>query len=285
MKGRPVLESPTYVKDPVAISLYSSHGNRAFTLIECLVVISIIALLAALMLPTLAKSKGVARSTVCKGNLKQLQQAWLQYAHDNDDSLPPNISRRVEFDQVNVKGSWVLGNSVMDTNADNLKKGVLYPYVRAAAVYHCPADRSTVRERPDLARTRSYSMSLWLNVDLVSFGDADLATKASSNQHKLSRITDPSLVWVFLDEHPLSIDDGVFLIVHGKNPGAWSSYRGDSHDNGANLSFTDGHVDHYQWRCRRAFRQNTATWTPAINDDDRADLKRLAAGLPQDLDK
>jgi prepilin-type processing-associated H-X9-DG protein len=160
---------------------------------------------------------------------------------------------------------------------------VLYPYVGAAAVFLCPADKSTVRNQPGLPRTRSYSINLWLNVDIANIGSADIATTDPFNRHKLSQIADPppSRTWVFIDEHPLSIDDGVFLIARSTGDWCkWSSYRGDQHNNGANLSFTDGHVEHYRWRCRRKFAPNAYDWTPTINADDCADLNRLEDGLP-----
>lgn len=261
------------------------RGKHAFTLIELMVVTAIIALLAALLLPALARSKATAQSAVCRNNLTQLQLAWLAYAQDHNDALAPNISRQVEFDQVNVAGSWVLGNTLIDTNTANIAAGVLYPYVDATSVYHCPADESTVHDRPGLVRTRSYSMSLWLNVDIVSFGNADLATTAPDNKHKLLQIVHPppSRTWVFIDEHQLSIDDGVFLIGQGwgnRVGDSWSSYRGDRHNNGANLSFADGHVEPHPWRCRRQFPKYTHTWTRTVNAEDREDLRWLAAGLP-----
>jgi prepilin-type processing-associated H-X9-DG protein len=114
--------------------------------------------------------------------------------------------------------------------------------------------------------------------------DSDLATVDAENKHKLSQIVEPppSRTWVFIDEHQLSIDDGVFLIVNGDKPNGWSSYRGDRHNNGANLSFADGHAERYQWRCHRQFPVYTTSWVPAIDADDRADLSKLAAGLPRE---
>ncbi|MHC4638742.1 MAG: type II secretion system protein [Planctomycetota bacterium] len=65
--------------------------TKAFTLIELLTVISIIALLMAILLPTLAKAKRLAESTVCQSRLKQLGIAWSMYVNDNEDLFPPSI--------------------------------------------------------------------------------------------------------------------------------------------------------------------------------------------------
>lgn len=70
-------------------------ANRGFTLIELLVVIAIIAILAAMLLPALAKSKESAKRTVCKSNMRQVTLGILMYASDNQEKFPKASSHLV----------------------------------------------------------------------------------------------------------------------------------------------------------------------------------------------
>jgi prepilin-type N-terminal cleavage/methylation domain-containing protein/prepilin-type processing-associated H-X9-DG protein len=270
----------------------SYSSDSAFTLIELLVVIAIIAILAALLLPTLSKTKAKAQSIACLSNLKQLQTGWLMYVHDNNDSLPPNISRKIQFDQVNVTGSWVLGNAKIDTNTANIKAGVLSRHVDSAGVFQCPADKSTVRNQPAIRRTRSYSMHNWFNCDVISGTALDDTNDTPFNLRKSTRIINPppSQAWVFIDEHDMSIDDGVFGIgspwafpeAHtDPNQSWWGAFPGDRHNNAANLSFADGHTEQHRWRFHRTIKSYGTGKTPTVNAADLADVKWLQARIPR----
>jgi len=109
------------------VSKKSFGCTKAFTLIELLVVVAIIAILAAILLPTLAKAKESGRSINCMSNLKQLQLCWQMYADDYGGVLCPNnyIDTVGTGSSYLTQTSWCQGNARTDTNAGGIQSGFL----------------------------------------------------------------------------------------------------------------------------------------------------------------
>ena len=235
--------------------------RSAFTLIELLVVIAIIGILAALLLPALASSKKKALNISCISNLKQLQICWHLYALDFNDSVPPNnfiydINTGGPIQGSSLSDTWCAGNTRTDTSTTNIENGMLFPYNRSVAIYHCPADASTVETtsgaKLSQLRTRSYSMSQSVN------GKPSLPY--IPNSRKTSEIINPSpsKLFVFLDVHEDEIIDSLFGIPT-IDPGFWTrdvwwDLPANRHSQGCNFSFADGHVEHWRWATPKVFR-------------------------------
>ena len=229
----------------------------AFTLIELLVVIAIIAILAALLLPAIARAKQKAWTIGCLNNLKQLETCWHLYAGDNSDVLPPNDSVMYADDipwKTNI--SWCPDHANVDTNTVDLRSGVLFAYNTSVAIYHCPADKSTVLgadgQPTSQLRNRSYNMSQSANgyPELMLLPPPINAPLPAWKKFSDIRHPIPSQFFVFIDENPGTLLDAQFGNPVGI-PGydvLWWDMPADRHSQGACLSFADGHAERWRWK-------------------------------------
>jgi prepilin-type N-terminal cleavage/methylation domain-containing protein/prepilin-type processing-associated H-X9-DG protein len=259
----------------------------AFTLIELLVVIAVIGILAALLLPALSKAKSRAQTIVCLNNLKQLELCLHLYVTDNKDFFVPNNSVAI----INSPGSDVKGLSWLpDVNADtevnpsNIISGLLFQYNSSLPIYHCPADQSTL-QTPDgkplsQLRWRSYNLSQSVNGDPQ--GDPEYYeiipawTKSTEVRHPV-----PSELFVFIDENADTIQDAEFGNPPVGSPyfwpNVWWDMPSDRHNQGANLSFADGHVEHWKWKVPKLFFD----WVQTVPPEEMPDYQRVQSAMKQ----
>ena len=224
----------------------------AFTLIELLVVIAIIAILASMLLPALAKSKTKAHGIACLSNLKQLQLAWIMYAHDYNDVCVLNGTGSDE-------AGWIAGWLDYSSNPDNTntaklvdpKWAKLAPYTTSPGIYKCPADFSKVKiGARTYPRVRSMAMSTMVACD---GGHSWGPSPPYRLYFKLSDFVDPgpSRTFILIDEHPDSINNGAFgvMISDPAKPAQARifDFPASYHNGACGLSFADGHAEVHKW--------------------------------------
>lgn len=222
---------------------WSGRERHAFTLVEMLVVIGVIAVLAALLLPALSMAKSKAQGVACANHIKQLTLAWTLYAHEHSDRLVNNHGIQ---ETLRRRENWVNGiedwqTSEGNTNLATLTSGQLAPYLSLdTSVYKCPSDRSIADNGE---RIRTLSMN-----SLV--GDPGELTNRFNPQRvqffRLTQIPNPDQIYVFLDEHPDTINDGFFMNRWDEDP-RWGNLPASFHNGAANLSFADGHLECHRW--------------------------------------
>ncbi len=224
-------------------------------MIEVLVVIAIIAIIAALLLPTLSRAKARADAVNCMSNLKQLQNAWHMYANENNDFITGNDWNSEAGVNGTMRGNlnWVTGrlDPRQSDNTDNTNTLLLLdpqwaslgPYTKSAKLYRCTASKVMAKEGDGYYPVvRTISMSGWMGYNSTLWNRGYQLFRKTADLVRLS----PSDALVFIDERDDSIDDGYFAIDMVAQQ--LVNFPAGYHAGSGAVTFADGHAEIHRWR-------------------------------------
>jgi len=249
--------------------------SRAFTLIELLVVIAIIAILMAILIPTLNRAREQGKRAACLNNVTQLGLAWVLYADDNDDKIVNGCTGKGGENPIPAdEDGWVHWAGYTDTTreADQIKaieEGALFSYCKSEKLYKCPTGLR--------GEMRTYAI-----VDSMNGWPSGPRIK---NRMQIAR---PGERAVFLDEGWVTFASwsvpydreawwGSTVTVAGilaadnrhKDP---PPVR---HGNGTNFSFADGHSEYWKWKDPRTISYGRLEVGSTPNQQGNPDLHRV----------
>ena len=209
-------------------------------MIELLVVIAIIAILMAILLPSLRLAKDQAHAIRCVANIRALTLSWLLYKDDYDAKM---VGGHVGGTQNNAVVDWVdspatgIGDPI-ELKKIGIEKGLLWSYVKSFNVYRCPGDLRLVRHNQDA--WRSYSIAGTM------FGEERYSNWSGRALWTYSEIQNPALKYVFVEEiDPRGYNMGSWVMDPDGN--RWIDPLAVWHNKRSTFSYADGSAEKHRW--------------------------------------
>lgn len=190
------------------IELFTAR-KRGFTLIELLVVVSIIALLIAILLPALSKARESAKTAVCQANLRSLGQAQYAYTTDNDGQF--TISNQWVWGRDRYPngtpvpdGPGGVGQELDPTIARNIEEGTLYEYHGVLEAFVCPVAVDKL-PRQDWWTNEKMVRSYVQNAEAGVSASKEWSDKGWTEEEQVETLSRPSDFAIFVEENTFSI--------------------------------------------------------------------------------
>jgi prepilin-type processing-associated H-X9-DG protein len=265
--------------EPARTHSHQDHqAGAGFSQIDLLTLIMVLALMGLLLSPALARTLVTDQTLQCRNNLRQLIHGWRMYAEDNNGTLAlPASQQNRGYPWGTHQGvgafDWVLDSNMGfgpdSTNIAYLLQGPLGPYVTNPAVYKCPADQSqALQGGVKLPRVRSYSMNeAFATANEGHLEDGDSPPNYWRHYTNTTDMVAPSPVnlWVLIEEHSNSINDGAFAVAMTQNNPAmdkWQDLPSMLHNGGCGFAFADGHYELKKWTDSRTLALITTYTQP-----------------------
>jgi type II secretory pathway pseudopilin PulG len=248
----------------------------AFTIVELLVVLAVLALMVSLLFSAHAGSRPNIQAELCLNNLRQMMAAFMMYTHDNSDLFPPNWDSATCSWASDNESGWMPVGSAGSSDAGNpdilknTKLCVLTPYIRTnLSLYRCPFDPRIIPYTGSdpklfglkLPPARSISLNAgvgtkgscaggnspvdgpWLNGSHSHTANAPYATFGKWSDFKIVR---PSEIWTFVDDDPWTINDAGMQVIAAMPD--FVDFPNVLNNNSTAFSFADGHGETHKWK-------------------------------------
>jgi prepilin-type processing-associated H-X9-DG protein len=166
-----------------------------------------------------------------------------------------------------------------NTNVALITGGLLAPYgARAPGLYKCPADRFLDPNQHHanwVARLRSYAMNAFMGNTNILVNENVMPESDYLRLLRSSQISDPTRIFVIVDEHPDFINDANFFI-HTEEIGHWHDLPSPVHNGAGTVSFADGHAEIHRWHIKRPISYSLI-WLDNFRPGEEQDFLWLSA--------